>query len=307
MFAIGLDVGGTKIAAGLVNGTTGELLERRECPTQPLRGGETVLADALALATQVAEAATNQGNCIVGIGIALCELVDKSGRIMSSATVGWQELPVRERFATLAPTVIESDARAPALAEAIWGGGKPYALFAYVTVGTGISYTLVQDGMPFLGARGNALNLASTPLTTVCTECGATLEPILEQFAGGPALVRRYNEQTGANVISGHAVMAAVAAGDPVATEIVHSAGEALGNSVGFLINVLDPEAVIVGGGLGLAGGLYWKSFVESTRAHIYAEETRSLPILPAALGVDAGIIGAAATACRRFGGVSHG
>jgi glucokinase len=59
---------------------------------------------------------------------------------------------------------------------------------------------------------------------------------------------------------------------------------------------VLDPEAVIVGGGLGLAGGLYWESFVQATRAHIYAEDTRQLPILPAALGADVGIIGAAAT-----------
>ena len=94
--------------------------------------------------------------------------------------------------------------------------------------------------------------------------------------------------------------MAAVVAGDPVAIEVVRTAGEALGNSVGFLINVLDPEAVVVGGGLGQAGGLYWESFVSSTRAHIWADSSRAIPILPAALGTDAGITGAAATAWQR-------
>ena len=93
---------------------------------------------------------------------------------------------------------------------------------------------------------------------------------------------------------NGQALFAAVNEGDALAIDVVRSAGEALGNSVAFLCNVLDPAAVIVGGGLGLAGGLYWDAFVAATRAHIYAEETRALPILPAALGVDVGLIGAA-------------
>jgi glucokinase len=89
-----------------------------------------------------------------------------------------------------------------------------------------------------------------------------------------------------------------------VAEEVVISAGAALGNTAGFLVNVLDPEAVIVGGGLGLAGGLYWKTFVESTRKHIWSHVSRDIPILTAALGPDAGFIGAAATMWKRAGSV---
>jgi glucokinase len=297
--AIGLDVGGTKIAAGIVLHDSGEVLFRQQIPTRAERGGSAVLDDALRLATGLLDEARHSDLSVAGIGVAVCELVDVAGNVTSSHTIGWQGMPVGRRFSRLAPTVIESDARAPALAEALYGAGRGRRLFVYVTVGTGISYSLVQDGLPYAGAHGNALVLASMPLTTTCTQCGARLHPVLEEFAAGPALVERYNEQADATVTGGEAVLAAAQRGNPIARDIVTTAGEALGVTVGFLVNVLDPQAVIVGGGLGLAGGLYWQSFLESTRTHIYADVTRNLPIQRAELGVDAGLIGAAACLFR--------
>jgi glucokinase len=93
--------------------------------------------------------------------------------------------------------------------------------------------------------------------------------------------------------------VAAAVAGDFEAAHIVRSAGEALAASVGLLVNVLDPEAVVVGGGLGLSEGPYWESFLGSTRYHIWSELHRNLPIVRAATGPDAGVIGAAARAWR--------
>ena len=95
-------------------------------------------------------------------------------------------------------------------------------------------------------------------------------------------------------------MLAAADRGDPDAVRVVRDAAEALGSGVGFLVNVLDPEAVVVGGGLGLAGGLYWDAFIDSVRRHVWAEATRGLPIVPAELGTDAGLIGAAAHARDR-------
>lgn len=294
MWAIGLDVGGTKIAGGLVALDTGAVTARRVIPTYAERGGRAVLDSVTALAQQLYEEAITRGRIVTGIGTGVPELVNPAGCVTSAYNFDWRDLPVQERLAAVSPAVVDSDVRAAALAEARCGAGKEYDLFAYVTVGTGISYALVQDGSPFMGARGNALLLASMPLTMTCTACGAILNQVLEEFASGPALVARYNAQTGARLTSGKEVMAALTAGDAAAHEIVTSAGQALGNSVGFLANVLDPQAIVVGGGLGLAGGLYWESFVAATRAHIYSTETAVLPIIPAALGVDAGLIGAA-------------
>ena len=294
--AIGLDVGGTKIAAGLVAFPRGAVLARRTIPTLPSRAGEAVLSDALALAEALMGEAEQRNLQLLGIGVGVPELVDPDGNIASSHSLDWQDIPIQSEFSRLAPAIVESDVRAGALAEAKFGAGRPYRLFVYVTVGTGIASTLVQDGRTFAGARGNALVMASSPFTVECDVCGKALSPILEEIASGPALVGRYNLYSSLAAKRGEDVTEAAEKGDDAAVRVVRSAGEALGNSVGFLVNVMDPEAIVVGGGLGTSGGLYWDSFVASTRAHIWAESSRELPILAAEMGADSGLIGAAAT-----------
>lgn len=297
--AVGLDVGGTKIAGGVVRFPDGAVLDRQVVPTRPERGPEAVWEDVVTLAARLSRQAASSLP-LPGIGIGVPELVDLRGRLTSNQTVDWRGISVPDQLAALGAVQVESDVRAAALAEAHLGAGRSFRLFVYVSVGTGISSTLVQDGRPYAGARGNAMILGSSPLSTVCTRCGAELHPILEEIASGPALARRYHQSGGALTGRAESVLAAAAANDPAAVRVVRSAGEALGNSVAFLINVLDPEAVVVGGGLGLAGGLYWDSFLSATRRNIWAEDTRTLPILPAALGADAGVIGAALCAVTR-------
>ena len=295
MCAIGVDVGGTKIAGGLVALASGEVLTRRAIPTGAARGGEPVLEDGLAIARGLGDGAGARGLAVSGVGVGVAELVDAAGAVRSEHTIAWRGLPVRERLAAVAaPAAVESDVRAAALAEATYGAGRAYRHFAYVTVGTGISSCLVLDGRPFPGGRGNALVLASGPLSVPCAACG-TLSPFVpEEYASGPALVSRY-VAAGGRAARAEDVLAAAAAGDAAALEVVGSAGHALGSSVAFLVNVTDPEAVVVGGGLGHAGGPYWGRFTASVREHVWGDETRRLPILRGALGPDAGLIGAAA------------
>jgi len=261
----------------------------------PSRGGEAVLEDCISLAQRLKTYADDCGLQVEGIGVGIAELVSLEGEITSEYLIKWRGLPARERLSLSAPVRFESDARAPALAEALFGAGRAFTNFVYLTVGTGISYCLVLDGQPYRGAHGHAIMVASGALTSECEKCGAVQDQVLEEFAAGPSLVARYNRRTGAQVRNGEAVTDAARSGDPVALEILRSSGAALGNSVGFLINVLDPQAVIVGGGLGLAEGLYWESFVASTRGHIWSDVCRDIPILHAELGADAGLIGAAA------------
>ena len=125
----------------------------------------------------------------------------------------------------------------------------------------------------------------------------------LEDLASGPGLVARLN-RVRANGIepvqSGEAVLARAASGDAEAVRIVQSGAEALGAMIGMLVSTLDPEAVVIGGGLGTSSGLYWSGLEASVRKHTWSELQRSIPLVQAATGANAGVIGAAALARKR-------
>jgi predicted NBD/HSP70 family sugar kinase len=298
--AIGVDVGGTKIAAGIVIFPKGVVPARRLIPTLPERGGEAVLADVERMVSELAVEAQAASLRVSGIGVGLCEIVDRAGEVRSANCVAWQNLPVRQRLSRLAPTVMEADVRAAARAEALFGAGRNVSVFLHVSIGTGISSCLVIDGLPFIGARGATGTMASGPLPGCNETRTGALPPTLEQIASGPALVARFNQVEG-DAQSGQDVLAAAEAGNARATRIVQSAAETLGGSIGWLINVLDPELVILGGGLGLREGLYRDALINSARRHIWWEGHRDLPMVSAATGIDAGVIGAAATAWKQF------
>jgi glucokinase len=141
--------------------------------------------------------------------------------------------------------------------------------------------------------------MASSPLSWSCESCGHVNNRTLEQIASGPALVGRLNKLRPGSARSGPEVLAAAAAGNRDAEHVVQSAGRTLESTVALLINVLDPEAVIIGGGLGLSEGSFWSSFVDSTRAHVWSDVHRGLPILRATTGPRAGVIGAALAAWK--------
>ncbi len=295
--ALGVDVGGTKIAAGVVTFPDGVVRTRREILTLPERGGEAVLATVEKLVSELVANALASGRRVQGIGVGVCEIVDRSGDIASANCLDWTSAIVRQHLAKLAPTVIESDVRAAARAEAIFGAGRNAKVFLYVSLGTGIASCLVLDGQPFVGARGATGTMASGPLPGFDEARPPASWPTLEQIASGPGLVARFSRLHG-NAECGQDVMAAAAAGDERAERVLRSAAEALGGTLGLLVNVLDPELVVLGGGLGASVGIYRDTLIDSARRHIWWDGHRNLPIVPAMTGRNAGLIGAAASAC---------
>jgi glucokinase len=243
--ALGIDVGGTKIAIGTVF-ADGRLEGRAE------------IATAGATLDDVVAAAGNAAVAAVGVGI--CELVDNDGEVRSAVSVPWTSAHLRAAFAELGPVTVEADVRAAAVAEARFGAGRAFSSFVYVTVGTGISHCLVVDGEPYRGAHGYAQLSGSAALSFTCPHCGETVRLSVEEVASGASRARD---------------------------------ATALGSLVALLVNVLDPEAVVVGGGLGSAPGEYWNALVRAAREHVWADEARELPIVQAGLGADAGVIGA--------------
>ncbi len=296
---LGIDVGGTKVAAGLADLPHGNAHARRTIPTQAERGGEAALAATGQLAREMMATARSKGLEVAGIGLGVCELVAPDGSIKSANCLPWTREAVQKELGSLAPLTIEADVRAAALAEANWGAGRGSHVFLYVTVGTGISSCLMLNGQPYLGARGLTGTMASSSLSFPCEQCGKINRTELEKIASGPALALRLNRAAPGRAANGREVLAAAEAGDSLARDVVASAGEALESVVALLINVLDPEKVVLGGGLGSSEGLFWDSFVAATRRHIWSEAHRDLPIVRAATGPDAGWLGAALAAAN--------
>lgn len=287
---VGIDVGGTKIAGGVVNLATGAIAARRQIPTDCRRGGEPVLADVEALVRDLLADAAGIGVSPQAIGVGVAELVDKQGQIFSDYRIQWKGVDVQGRLSAILPTTVTSDVRAAALAETRYGHGRGLSDFIYVTIGTGVSGVLVQNGIPYAGSRGAALVIANGPTRHYCDACGHVSTRIVENIASGPGLVMALG--TGR---TGEDVLAAARAGDPKALHVIDYATHELGRVLSLLAGSLDPEAIIIGGGLGSAPGPYFDSLKREINAGLWDGDSRVLPILQAAFGPDAGIIGAAA------------
>lgn len=291
--AIGVDVGGTKVAVGLLDAASLALLDRTEIPTRRERGGVAVLRDTAAEVAGLAGRAARAGRQVVGLGVAVPEIVDLSGRITSSEVIpGWNELPVGDVLGAAGPARIEADVRAAAFAEAVLGAGR-WAYHVYLTIGTGISYCAVYQGRPVAGAHGGALNIGTSVLADLPGNGSGRERVVLEDLASGTALVRRY-VAGGGSARRAEEVFAAARDGDPAAATLVDDAARTLGTGIALLVNVLDPEAVVIGGGLGSADSAYWSSAVTWARQYMYSDIARAIPIRHAELGADAGVIGAA-------------
>jgi len=260
--AIGIDVGGTKIAAGLVDVETGRVEERRQLPTRPGRGGAAVLADCAELAGEL-----GAGELPVGVG--LCELVDLEGRPASADTIDWRGLDLAATVGVDRVT-LESDVRAAARAEALFGAGAGRSPFLFAIVGTGASVCLVIDGHPYAGAHGHAIVLGAPPV---------------EAVASGRGLARSSGLEHAEEVLA-----------DPAHASLVDDAARALGQALAVLANALDPSLIVLGGGLGAEPA--FRARVEAAcRALLAYPSTPELEVVGSHLARDGGVIGAAVCA----------
>lgn len=258
-YAIGLNVAVQTIAGGVVELDTGKVVRRIEMPTPS--DGATVLEVCRDMA---AELATSQR--VHHIGLAVPEIVDRSGAIQSCASWDWRGVDVSATLGTVAPTLVQSDVRAAAFAEAHVGAGEGLECFVYVLIATGISAVIVRHGVPWAGRCGAALVLGVPPV---------------EDVAGAHALAR----------LSGTTAQDALAS--PGCAAGVAAAAQHLGEEMARVVNLIDPDAVIVGGPLGLDPA-FRRQWVETMRSSVWYRPSSLVPVVPAELRSDADLVGAA-------------
>jgi glucokinase len=304
--AIGIDVGGTRARAFLV-AEDGRVLGE-ELAEMPADDVEASLDTLYRLASDVAEDGRPSA---VGIGSA--GMVDfDAGVIRFSPNQAWQEVPLRDLVGerTGLPCVLDNDANAAAWGEYRFGAGRGHDDLLLVTVGTGIGGGIVSGGALVRGAHGFAAEIGHIVVEPGGPWCGCGNRGCWEQVASGRALDRAAREAAvsrpdsliarlaGAQPPEGLHVWEAARRRDRMATSILETVGRRLGEGIGGLVNVLDPSAVVVGGGVADIGDLLLEPAREAYLDTVEAPDHRpAVPILAAALGNRAGGIGAATLA----------
>ncbi|MGW2377225.1 MULTISPECIES: ROK family protein [Kitasatospora] len=286
---IALDVGGTYVKGGVV-GEDGVLRGRDRWFTGAERGPDAVLGTVLAAARVLADR-----HRPAAAGIAVPGIVDEAaGTAILAANLGWRRLPVRDWLAEELglPVALGHDVRAGGLAEARVGAGRGSRDFLFVPVGTGIAAALMSDGQAVTGSHVRAGELGHLVVRPGGRPCPCGGRGCLETVASAAAVARRYTAATGEGGVTAKDVGERAAAGDQAALTVWNEAIEALADALAAAVTLLDPERIVIGGGLARAGDPYFTPL----RAALAERLTfQTVPrIVPAELGHEAGCHGAA-------------
>jgi glucokinase len=305
-YAIGVDLGGTKTAAGVVS-AAGEVLFPATIPTLNRAGSDAILDATAGLVSSLMGRARAEGLDVAGVGVGSAGVIDAARGVVVSATdaiLGWAGTALTAGLAArlgLPPSSIQAvnDVHAHALGESWAGAAAGTASSLLVAFGTGVGGSLVLAGQPLLGHRfvgGHVGHFASpyafdggTPVPCVCGGSGH-----VESIASGPAVRETYLRLGGReeDAADTRAVFALAGAGETTAIRAIKLGASAAGQAVGGLANVLDPEVVVVTGGLADAGEPWWQPMEHALRAELLPA-LGGIPVLHAKLGNAAAMVGA--------------
>ncbi|MGW0240077.1 ROK family protein [Micromonospora chalcea] len=295
-----LDIGGTKTTAALVT-AAGEVVGRHTAPTPGRSGAAAVLDTAAGL---VEKLRADAPDVVRALGVGSAGVIDSGSGLVLSATdvlTGWAGTDLRGDLGRRlgVPVTVVNDVHAHALGEARHGVAAGYDTVLYVAVGTGVGASFVLGDTVLAGAHsaaGHAGHQPSAYAGTLACTCGGRGH--LEAIAAGPALTAEYVRRTGRPVADLRAVAALAAGGDETARAVVRLGGTAVGSAVGGLVNVLDPAAVVIGGGVTGLGEPWWRAVRDAVPAETLPG-LAGVPVLASTLGPDAPLLGAASLAWK--------
>jgi len=310
---LALDIGGTKLAVGLLT-ADGEVLSSVMVPTEPTATPDEVLATLSAMSETAVREARVRWSDLRGVGVSFGGPVDfPSGKTVTCHHLpGWEGVPLRDLISqqTSLPVVMDNDANAAALGETVFGAAKGCEHVLYVTVSTGIGAGLVLNGQVHRGANSMAGELGHTLVVPDGPACSCGRRGCLEAVAAGPAIARAAREalvgdepsslrSLGPDQLTAKDV-ADAAPSDALAARVIAQAGEYLGLALASAVNLANPQIVVIGGGVSQAGDCLFTPIRETMQRHAVPESTRDLRLVPAALGARSALFGAGALGLGR-------
>jgi glucokinase len=321
-YALGIDVGGTKIYAGVIDLASGDALSTARKRTRPERGADFFAQRVQEVAAEAMEGASlPRHTALAGIGIGLAGQVDRSRGLLLGApnlAKGVVDMPIRDllskRFGL--PVVVGNDVEIGALGEQHYGAGRGCDDFVCVFVGTGVGGAIVEGGLPRHGATGTAGEIGHTVIMYDGRLCSCGARGHLEAYASRTAITRvllaelergrvsllRDLHKPGDSVIRSKVLAKCEEEADPLVLETLGEAGDYLGAALGSLADLINPARIIIGGGLIDATRTVFER--AQHKAHDVALPTpaRALEVVRTALGDNSGIVGAAWMAAHAQG-----
>jgi len=312
-FIMGVDIGGTKIATAIAT-TCGEIVVRRRNPTQAQSGPDAVINNVLITMEEIMASAKINPSQLLGIGIAVAGIIDgNNGKVIFSPNLpGWHEVPlgdiVQQRFG--APVYMGNDATIAALGEWHFGLKREVANLIYITISTGIGGGIIANGKLYTGACGAAGEIGHMIIDVNGPLCSCGNIGCWEALASGTALAREAAKQiaegaetsiaelTGGDIskIDARIVFLAAKQGDELAKELISRLGYYFGIGLVNLVNIFNPELILVGGGVAKMGDLLFQPAIKVVRERAFDTLANTVEIKPAILGDDSGVLGAVAS-----------
>jgi glucokinase len=303
-YAIGVDLGGTKLRAALID-TNGKIHNRREVMTKAKEGPETVLAQIKALVEAISNEAG--GHQILGVGVSSPGPLDtKTGTALSIPTLrGFENYPLKNELSKLLETdvLLENDGIAAAIGEWKYGVGKGYANLVYATVSTGIGGGVICNNTVIRGRRGMAGHIGHMILVQDGALCNCGARGCFEAYGAGPAFVARAKMRAGvqktsaltelAGEIDSLAIFAAARAGDQLAIALILEEANILGTGFASLAHLFSPDIIVMGGGLSNEFAALAPTINKRFQS-LAMPAFKDIKVVRATLGENSGLIGAA-------------
>jgi glucokinase len=306
---VGVDIGGTTIKAGIVT-AAGSILYQNKFPTLADQGPKAVLKQ---INEAILDAIDKSGHqTMTAIGIGCPGVVDDAGVVKAPPNfIDWDEVPLKRELSELFPGIpieVENDANAAAIAESKFGAGLHHPNFLFVIWGTGVGGGIILNHKIFRGPSGGAGEIGHITIDYNGPQCNCGNVGCVEAYVG-----QRYLSQRSAQKLRNHPesrilqlvggdfskiepvyISQAAHDGDPVAREILVEAGQLLGIGLASVMNIMDLRISIIGGGISAAGDFVMQAVQDSVARHVLKPLRSDIRVLPAQLGNNAGLLGAA-------------
>lgn len=309
MFYIGIDLGGTNIAVGLVN-EEGRILAKAETPTLVGRPYQDLIRDMARCARSVMEQAGVGEDAVASVGIGIPGVADSDGNVIFCTNLGWRDVPLRREFQQYIgkPFLIDNDASVAGWAEYKAGVSRGTSSSVFLTLGTGLGSGIILNGKLWSGAHGAGGELGHLVIDVDGVPCTCGKRGCAERYCSATAIIRMAREacadapgslilqKAGGDPdrITAKTVMDAAKAGDETAVKVFRLFVKYLTISINNVISSLDPEMIILGGGVSRAGDFLLDAVRETLEEYLFYPTLPRPRLCIASLGNDAGIIGAA-------------